>query len=116
MSSRESWQGTPDTGRDGHLAAILPIDRAAIESLSWQLGSRVTAGEDSTRLLEIANRTTHCRLTVFRATDHTCIVRFRPPVGREKFFGVAADDVRAMIRRLSDRGGWQVRDGTVDAI
>lgn len=112
MSSREARQGESDSGDGQHLADIFPIDRAAIESLSWELGSRVT-GNGATRLFEAGNSSTGSSLTVFEATEYTCIVRFRTPVGREKFFGVADDDLRPMLERLLDRGDWQSRDGRV---
>ncbi|WEL16369.1 MULTISPECIES: hypothetical protein [unclassified Halorhabdus] len=115
MSSREARQGGSDSGDGKHLADILPIDRAAIESLSWELGSRVTSGGTS-RLFAAGNRTTGSMLTVFKATDHTCIVQFRTPVGREKYFGVAADDLRPMLERLLDRGDWRSRDGRIENV
>lgn len=115
MSSRETRQGESDSGDGKHLAEVLPIDRAAIESLSWELGTRVT-GDGATRLFEAGNPSTGSTLTVFEATDFTCIVRFRTPVGREKFFGVAASDLRPMLEALLDRGDWTSRDGRVEDV
>jgi len=115
MSSRETRQGDADSGDGKRLADILPIDRGAIESLSWGLGSRVT-GDGAAQLFEAGNRATGSTLTVFEATDHTCIVRFRTPVGREKYFGVAAADLRPMLERLLDRGDWQSRDGRIEDV
>ena len=112
MSSRETRQGDSNSGEKNRLADILPIDRAAIESLSWGLGSRVT-GDGATRLFEAGNPSTGSTLTVFEATEYTCIVRFRTPVGREKYFGVTAADLRPMLERLLERGDWRSRDGRV---
>ncbi|WP_158855106.1 hypothetical protein [Halorhabdus sp. CUG00001] len=102
-------------GRGGHLADVLPIDRAAIESLSWTLGSRVTGG-DATCLLELRDRSTPSALAVFEATEYTYVVRFRTPVGREKFFGVAAVDLRSMLADLVAQDGWELDRGGLDAI
>ncbi|CCQ33720.1 hypothetical protein [Halorhabdus tiamatea] len=115
MSSRETRQGESDSGDGKHLAEVLPIDRAAIESLSWELGTRVTDA-DATRLFSADNPSTGSSLTVFEATAYTCIVRFRTPVGREKFFGVADDDLRPMLEALLDSGEWTARDGRVEDV
>jgi len=114
MSSRESGVGKRGSGTSGHLADVLPIGRAAIESLSWRLGSRVTGGVDATPRLELIRRTTNSSLAVFEATDYTYVVRFRTPVGREKFFGVAGVDLRPMLEELLDRGEWGIRQGRLD--
>jgi len=116
MSSRVSGAGESGSGHGGHLADVLPIDRTAIESLSWALGSRVTVDADATRRLDVTDPATGSSLTVFDATDYTYIVRFRTPVGREKFFGVAGADLRPMLEELLDRGDWTVRDGRLDAL
>ncbi|WP_210408930.1 hypothetical protein [Halorhabdus rudnickae] len=116
MSSRESGPGERGSGQGGHLADVLPIDRTAIESLSWGLGSRVTGNVDATPRLELTNRATNTSLTVFGATDYTYIVRFRTPVGREKFFGVAGVDLRPMLKELLDRGEWTVLQGELDGM
>jgi len=115
MSSRERRQGGSDSGSRRHLADILPIDRAAIESLSWALGTRVT-GAGATRLFEAGNPSTRSTLSVFEATEYTCVVRFRTPVGREKFFGVAASDLRPMLEELLEHEDWQSRDGQIENV
>ncbi|WP_136688422.1 hypothetical protein [Halorhabdus amylolytica] len=115
MSSRETGPGEHGSGQDGHLTDVLPIDRAAIESLSWGLGSRVTGG-DAPPQLDVHNQGANASLSVFEATDYTYIVRFRTPVGREKFFGVAGADLRPMLEELLDGGEWTVRQGRLDRL
>ncbi|MFW5950137.1 MAG: hypothetical protein ACOCR6_02160 [archaeon] len=114
MLTRESRVGERGTSEDGHLSAVLPIDRGAIESISWRLGTRLTGDEPC--LLTLSNQRTTSSLAVFEATDFTCIVRFRTPVGREKFFGVAAVDLRTMLESLLDHGEWTIDHGDFDTL
>ncbi|WP_181686444.1 hypothetical protein [Halorhabdus salina] len=116
MSSRESGSVDGGSGRGGHLADVLPMDRTAIESLSWALGTRVTREDDATCLLEVSDRSTASALAVFEATEYTYVVRFRTPVGREKFFGVAAVDLRSMLIDLLDQPEWELDRGGLDPI
>ena len=116
MSSRESGAGERGSGQGGQLTAVIPIDRSSIESLSWELGTRLTGSSGGCCLLELTNQRTKSGLAVFEATDYTYIVRFQTPVGREKFFGVAAVDLRPMLSNLLDRGDWSIDYGRVDAV
>ena len=95
---------------------MLPIDRTSIESLSWALGTRLTESAGGQCLLELTHQRTKSALAVFEATDYTCIVRFRTPVGREKFFGVATVDLRSMLSNLLERGDWSIDHGRVDDV
>ncbi|MFB6201837.1 MAG: hypothetical protein ABEI98_07485 [Halorhabdus sp.] len=116
MSSRESGPGERRARQGGHLADVLPIDRGAVESLSWELGSRVTSGPDAACRLALSNRANGSSLAVFEATAYTYVVRFRTPVGREKFFGVAGVDLRPMLEALLDRGDWAIRSGRLETL
>lgn len=108
MSSRES-------GDESHVADVLPIDRDLVESLSWGLGSRIV--DDAGRPhLEVVDRTARRSLAAFAVTDYTYVVRFRTPVGRETFFGVAGADLGPMLEELLDRGEWVLRRGRLDGI
>jgi hypothetical protein len=104
MSSRDP---SGNVSQQSHVREIVPIDAARLESLSWELGNRVTSDEHATRRLTLRQPTAGWACTVFDVTDHTCVLRFRTPVGREKFFGVALAD---LLPELRDRagGGWEI--------
>ncbi|PCR90788.1 hypothetical protein [Natrinema ejinorense] len=103
MSSHESRsQGT--TGRHGRplIADLFDIDIERVESLSWSLGNRVTVEADADRRFRLAHQQSTRTVTAFEVTDATCVLRLRTPVGREKFYGVAAADLMPQ----PVRNGW----------
>ncbi|WP_435069543.1 hypothetical protein [Haloplanus sp. C73] len=99
---------TRDTGNGGaRLPDAVPFDASSVSRLSWELGARVVADDESTRV----GRWDHVRsarsLAVFRVTGETVVVRVRTPIGRERFYGVACMDIRDALPRLDDAPSWE---------
>lgn len=86
------------------LVERVPLPMDAVESLSWDLGSELANRKPERARVEHAEGARS--LTVFEATPHTVIARFRTAVGREKFYGLATADLRDALDGLP--GGWQV--------
>ncbi|WP_232687379.1 hypothetical protein [Halobacterium zhouii] len=86
------------------LADRVPLPTDDAQRLSWDLGTELAGRKPERARLE---HTEGARsLTVFEATSHTVIARFRSAVGRESFFGLATDDLRDALESLPAR--WRV--------
>ncbi|WP_049915731.1 hypothetical protein [Natrialba taiwanensis] len=95
MSSHDGCSqgsGSRHRGRAA-IAQVFGIDPGNIESLSWSLGNRVTTDNDASREFTLEYRGSNREITAFAVTEYTMVLRLRTPVGREKFYGVANDDV-----------------------
>lgn len=86
------------------LADQVPLPMDDTQSLSWDLGSELAERKPERARLEHAE--SGRSLTVFEATTHTVIARFRSAVGRESFFGLATDDLRDALDGLPS--AWRV--------
>jgi len=108
MASHEPRGNNPGiTGESAsRLDQLLPVDASAVECMSWELGDRLTREQAAPRVATLENPAQNVALEVFEATGHTYIVRFRTPVGREKFYGVAHDQFE--VATVVDDGGWTV--------
>lgn len=105
MVSREvpTQRGRPQHGK-ALVTDLLAVGGEQVRSLSWSLGHRVTVEADAARLLELDHRSSRRRVVGFEATDYSCILRLRTPVGREKFYGV----VRADLDAATEHPDWVV--------
>ncbi|MFB6072281.1 MAG: hypothetical protein ABEJ88_04860 [Halobacterium sp.] len=92
--------------RDGQsiLAERVPLPVDDAQSVSWRLGTELAAEKPECAHLERADGAGS--LTVYEATDHTVLARFRTPVGRETFFGLATLDLEDALDRLP--ADWRV--------
>jgi len=88
------------------LDELLPVDASTVECVSWELGDRLTRDGESRRVATLEKPAQNVSLDLFEATGHTYIVRFRTPVGREKFYGVAHDNFD--VPTVVDDEGWTV--------
>ena len=99
MASRDSG----GVGR-GTLAARAPITLPVRNQLSWALGTSVTDGG------RVLSRWTHREsawaLSVHVATDHTALVRYCSPVGREAFYGIERDALDVVEADLAAADDW----------
>lgn len=86
------------------LADRVPLPMDDVQTLSWDLGSELAERKPERARLEHAECARS--LTVFEATPHTVIARFRSAVGRESFFGLATADLRDALERLPST--WRV--------
>jgi len=94
MSSHENRSQGPLGRRGRHLIAhLFDVDIERIESLSWPLGDRITTSADATQRFQFSHQRSAREVTAFDVTEYTCVLRLRTPVGREKFYGLAAVDV-----------------------
>lgn len=103
-----STRGQPE-GRQVSLPDAVPFSVPELTRLSWELGARVVGDGDSELRGEWAG-TGRWRLSVFRVTEHTGVVRVRTPVGREQFYGAAMADLRSALADLESAPRWDRRD------
>jgi hypothetical protein len=99
MASRDSGGIDPGT-----LAARAPVTLPVRNQLSWALGTSVTDGGRT--LSRWAHRGRAWALSVHVATDHTALVRYCSPVGREAFYGIERDAVDAVEADLAAAADW----------
>lgn len=92
--------------RDGEsiLGERVPLPMDDVQTLSWDLGSELAERKPERALLERVD--SNCSLTVFEATQHTAVARFRSAVGRESYFGLATADLRDALDSLP--GSWRI--------
>lgn len=104
MSSHEECSQGPGCRFRGKelIAHVFGIDTGNVESLSWDLGNRVTDESDASREFSLPHRRSNRSITAFAVTDNTCVLRLRTPIGREKFYGVANAD----LDDRPDRSDW----------
>lgn len=99
---------TSQSGGDGvDLPDVVPLDVRCLTRLSWELGSRVVDDEESTCESEWTHTNAPWRLSVFRVTNHTDVLRVRTPVGRERFYGTVETDLREALPGLVESAHWQ---------
>jgi hypothetical protein len=89
------------------LPDAVPLDVRCLTRLSWELGSRVVDDEESTRESEWTHADAPWRLSVFRVTNHTDVLRVRTPVGRERFYGAVETDLREALPGLEASAHWR---------
>ncbi|WIV67659.1 hypothetical protein [Natrialbaceae archaeon AArc-T1-2] len=104
MGSHEGWSHGASGVRGGKelVSELFDVDVARVQSLSWSLGRRLTVESDARQRFELESRRTNRSLTVFEASDDTCVLRLRTPVGRERFYGVATVDLEGG----PEKGDW----------
>lgn len=93
-------------GGDGaSLPGVVPFDLSHATRLSWELGTRVTEGDEATRRGQWEHATSWS-LSLFRVTDDTAVLRVRTPLGRERFYGAAWIDLEGALPRLDAASCW----------
>jgi hypothetical protein len=105
-----STQGSRDPRGDGaERPPAVPFSLARATRLSWELGTRVTAGDDAALRGAWECTAVSREIAVFDVTDHTAVIRVRTPVGRERFYGAADMDLEAALVRLTADSDWRRR-------
>nr|WP_306060576.1 hypothetical protein [Natronococcus sp. AD5] len=89
------------------LPAAVPLEIPRTTRLSWELGSRIVDGAESTLRSAWENTSSLWELTVFRATSATVILKVCTPVGRERFYGAANADFEAAVSSLETAPSWR---------
>ncbi|QIB75442.1 hypothetical protein GL213_03695 [Halogeometricum borinquense] len=103
--------GTRASGGGGaSFPDVVPFDVQCLTRLSWELGSRTVADDESTLRGEWEHTGTSWTLSHYRVTANTDIVRLRTPVGRERFYGVAQMDLEAVLPNLENAPYWRRRE------
>ncbi|MDQ2050552.1 hypothetical protein RBH26_08635 [Natronolimnohabitans sp. A-GB9] len=105
----ETESGT-GTGRGVSLPDAIPFDRAQLTRLSWELGSDVVDDEEATRHSEWTHTGRRWALSIFRVTSNTVVIRVRTPVGRERFYGAAEQDLEPALEGLESESCWNRLD------
>jgi len=95
---------------DVTLPAVVPFALPYVSRLSWELGSRVVADDESRLCGEWEHAGRSWTLSVFRVTSETCLVRLQTPVGRERFYGTAQSDLLPALPALDDAPSWLRRE------
>ncbi len=88
------------------LPEAVPLSVPGLTRLSWDLGTRVVEDETAEPIGEW-DGTGRWRLSVFRVTDNTGVVRVRTPVGRERFYGAALVELRSALTELESAPRWR---------
>ena len=88
------------------LPGVVPFDLSHLTRLSWELGSRSVGDSESTLHSEWGHEN-HWKLSIFRSTSETSIIRVTTPVGREQFYGAAQMDLSAAVPKLHSAPRWQ---------
>jgi len=102
MATRDSRGGSGTK-----LPDVVSFDIAQLTRLSWELGSRIVDGEESTHHGTWRHTHTSWELSAFRATSNTDIVTVQTPVGRERFYGVARSDLQSALSSLDAAESWR---------
>lgn len=89
------------------LPAAVPLEIPRTTRLSWELGSRVVEDGESTLRSAWENASSLWKLSVYRATSVTVILKICTPVGRERFYGAAKADFDAAVSTLETAPSWQ---------
>lgn len=89
------------------LPEAVPIDLPHLTRLSWELGSRITEDDESTRCGTWEGTETPWTLSIFRVTGNTVLLAVHTPVGRERFYGAARSDLEAVLPRLETAPHWR---------
>ncbi|ELY53333.1 hypothetical protein [Natronolimnohabitans innermongolicus] len=95
------------TGVGVRLPDAVPFELPHPSRLSWELGSRIIDGDEATLHSEWARTGRSWELSVFRVTTNTVVVRIRTPVGRERFYGTAEQDLEPALDRLESATAWR---------
>ena len=88
------------------LPDAVPFDLPHLTRLNWELGSRVVDDEDASLHGEWARTGRSWLLSIFRVTTNTVVMRVRTPVGRERFYGAAEQDLESALPRLESAPRW----------
>ncbi|MCU4799598.1 hypothetical protein OB920_04330 [Halobacteria archaeon HArc-gm2] len=99
-----------ECGDAADLPAVVPFDIPHLSRLSWELGSRIVEDDESTRYGTWSHVETPWRLTVYRVTSATVLLRLHTPVGRERFYGAALRDFESDGSRLETDPTWRQVD------
>ncbi|MBX0296361.1 hypothetical protein [Haloarcula nitratireducens] len=99
---------TSDTSTADSPASTFPISLSRAESHSWEYGHRCVDREGTHRETW-TDESDRQSLTVFDVTDHTVVLRYRTPVGRQSFYGMAARDYSAARETLVADEDWTVQ-------
>lgn len=94
------------TGTAVSLPDAVPLDLSHLTRLSWELGSRVVRDKDASLHSEWTQTGRSWVLSIFRVTNNTVTLRVRTPVGRERFYGAAEQDLETALPRLESATNW----------
>ncbi|MFB6171603.1 MAG: hypothetical protein ABEJ23_03650 [Haloarculaceae archaeon] len=100
--SRHSRPSTPAA-----LPDVVPLALPVVTRLSWDLGERITGGEDASLRGAWRHARSPRTLELYDVTAHTAVLKLRSPVGRERFYGVPETDVDRALPALAAAGDWQ---------
>lgn len=89
------------------LPGVLPFDLKSQTRTSWELGDRIVDGEDAERLGKWAHVESPWKLSVFRVTSTTALLRIRTPIGRERFVGTTLAEVETARSALEADDAWR---------
>ncbi|NKE37398.1 hypothetical protein GWG54_16575 [Natronococcus sp. JC468] len=89
------------------LPPAIPLDVSQPTRLSWALGSRTLEDEETRLRSRWEDTETPWRLSIFRATDATVIIKVCTPVGRERFYGAAEADLESAVSALEAAPTWR---------
>jgi hypothetical protein len=101
MSSHGGYSHT-----DCGLACVSAFSLETANELSWMLGERVTADDQTTLLGEWQSDDTRQSISLFEATTETAIVRYRSPVGRDHYVGTTLSDAERVRADLDASAVW----------
>lgn len=104
MATHGSQDGA---GTGVSLPDAVPFDLPHLTRLSWELGTRVVDGEDASLHSEWTRTGRSWVLSVFQPTENTVVMRVRTPVGRERFYGAAEQDLESALPRLESASRWR---------
>ena len=91
---------------DGGLACVPSVALETTNELSWMLGERVTADDQTTPLGEWQSDDTRQSISIFEATAETAILRYRSPVGRDHYVGTPLSDAERARADLDAAATW----------
>ncbi|QSX00239.1 hypothetical protein [Haloterrigena alkaliphila] len=94
------------SGAGVSLPDAVPAELPHLTRLSWELGSNVVDCDDASLHSEWERAGGSWRLSIFRVTSNTVVVRVRTPVGRERFYGAAELDLESALPRLESAPRW----------
>ncbi|WP_049927749.1 hypothetical protein [Halopiger goleimassiliensis] len=96
-------------GAGRSLPDAIPFDLAYSSRLSWELGSRIVDDDETSRRGEWLQTDGPWLLSIFQVTENTVVMRVETPVGRERFYGVAQQDLEAALPELESASNWHRR-------
>lgn len=92
------------------LPDAIPFNLPHLTRLSWELGSRIVEGKESTLHSKWERTDMMWTLSIFRVTSNTVLLCVCTPVGRERFYGTAETDLESGFPKLAAAPYWKQLD------